>query len=837
MPDPSMPERQRIVVPTSGDAAQLRRQAQELRARDEVVARTEFERQKKEREAEQIGERVGRAVKESLAPVLEAGVVAEGVETVSKLAESVKPSPKTEEPAPKKDHSRLTVAQLQRDILRAKLDSEDLGDLRAEKQSRVDILAEEYNKKTGGNLSTSIENRIKEALGAATPAYYQAVLEKVQKEKHSPFGDSERDELYNVVTVDEFDRVLQKIYLGAEKSEDPPVNKADPETIRTKTERVEKSRVESGVHIDNPIDLLGTLPPTFADWQRTYPGFAAETEIKDSVANYYQKLEEQQKIREAMVKMGQGPEGYSASPPPAEFVAIFRQGRYGTYEKMWKDKVKFLDVLNAKDRLAWCFLNMGAFTNGIIPSPEQNWKAIIDTWSRDLDDSAFLAKASTEQLKEIKSTKELLRSMMAVSASARAMEQSGGAASKYVATLTVSRDGDLDKQDSWAEFLLHKDSEKYRRVVSSPLVKTYYDRLLKDAGVTVQPGKDSGQGDNKVSIIEVNKEVALKGKLLEYLVKGKDYKGGFDAYVKEILLPGDNDFSHWAAAKLACDAFLVDKFTRWEYEITGGKNPKPEDELMIMPFAGWGGDPLRAILQPSFLPRVIKGVYSDEDKAIMDMTDAAFRPDDIFAKLGNIEPIPVSMVGHLKDYARYNDALWKFVGGSRAPAIPAWTSKIMNEELPAIAELLDQVYGGKGEKDYPDTGKHLVGAMMARILETKALATTAESSRPGFKDNMKILFNVGDPKEARPFLEVEKFLWGPDLDAKRGFLASLVGSRTRLVLNRNYFGAEERLKNVWELLYTNDQDPKGRGKATLLNRVGFILDITNVIAKLTGKVK
>lgn len=559
--------------------------------------------------------------------------------------------------------------------------------------------------------------------------------------------------------------------------------------------------------------------------------------------------------RQAEVTVGQrfggGFENFPISPPPAHYVAIFREGRYGSFERQWGDKVKFLSVLNSKDRLIWCYANMGAFANGVIQT--KDWKGVVDMWLGDIKDSANLVRATREKMVGIKETERDLRAMMALSASARAMEGSAGSAATYVRLLTVDQNGDLDKQDTWADFLLHDDPEKYWRVVSQPLVMHYYRRILAQAGISLdcESGQTVNGKLNKVSSFKkVDSDTALSSKLFGFLkhTDGEKYKGGFEPYISDVLLATDDpafvsaqaklgvdESARWSAARLACDAFMVDKLTRWENEIRKAGEYPPKTN--IKPYAGWGGDPLAMVLQPSFLSRKIKKVYSGRDIAIMDMTDRAFSPNDIFDRLGrtDVKPLPISMTGNLKQYARYNDALWQFLGGSRAAGIPSWTNETMTKTLPAIAELLDQVYGeskkNKNSEEPDNTGKQIVGAMMARILECKALAAAVESARPGFKDNLRILFNVGDPKEARPFLDVEKSIWGPDLDSKKGLLSSLVGGRTHLVLKDNEYGAEIALKNTWEILSSNDQDPEGRGRVVTLNRIGFILDVVQALAK------
>ena len=242
--------------------------------------------------AEKIGQSIGRVLKEQ--PVTNdplrsaAELVVAGAALVDELTEAkevVKKSgnPKAKLPEPELtrtiDNSTLSVTELQTEIIKSELDSVELKALRFEKQKRVDLLAIEYRSNTGGELSTNLEARVREGFGAATPAYYQAVIEKAQRNRLTPIGDAEIDTLYNIVVRDELDRTLQKIYLGAEKQENPPVVKADSETIRTQSARVAKSRVESGVHIANPIANLSTLPGNMGEWESRYPEFAADLEI------------------------------------------------------------------------------------------------------------------------------------------------------------------------------------------------------------------------------------------------------------------------------------------------------------------------------------------------------------------------------------------------------------------------------------------------------------------------------------------------------------------------------------------------------------------------------
>lgn len=749
-------------------------------------------------------------------------------------AETPKPNANTE--SPKENYSGLSVAALQQRILRAELNSEELRGLRAEKQTRVDALIDAYREKTNSELSDHVEGRIRDALAVATPAYYQPILEKARDAKRTPIGVPELDILYNVVIRDEFDRTLQKIYLGAETSNDPLVNKADPETIRGISERAQRSRVESGVDINNPIDILETLPPTYADWERTSSGSIASDEVKNAAKNYFRLRDEQQKIRDTMLRQQQAGQHESTFAPsiPPHFRAVFREGPHGLYERAWGEKIKFLSVLNEQDRRNWCFANLEAYTSGAIPG-ETHWKGVVDMWLSDLSHSAYLAKAGPEQLKEIEKTKVFLKAMMAVSSSARGMEYSAGAASTYALFITGGKEVDLDVQDRWASYLLHDDPEKYWRIISDPLVRYYYKRILADAGINIVTGTDSGEKKGQVSTVvesNINKVQAKRSKLVKYL-RSKDitYQGGFNKYIEEFLLKEDPErvvqkvarggidyFSRWSAAKLACDAFLVDKYTRWEYVITDAGNPEVKDTLQMHPFDGWGGDPLRGVLQPSFLPENIKKVYPKGGKIVMKMMNRAFCPTDLFDKIAReteiinikekrsepppVVPIPASMVGHLKAYARLNEAMWKFLGGSRAAAIPQWTEKIVKDDLFSIAELLDQVYG----KD-----KELVGAIIARILEAKAQASVLETEVPDVKEVSKMIFGEKED-EGRPFLRVIKEIWGEEPDLKKprsGLIYRLSSERTEIPFMGNRYDAESTLNETYRLLYTNDQKHGG----------------------------
>lgn len=596
-----------------------------------------------------------------------------------------------------------------------------------------------------------------------------------------------------------------------------------------------------------------------------------------------------------MAEVGSGPE-YFPTILPEYIGAVFKQGRYGPYVERRAVVVPDYDVLKEEERNSWLFENLNVFTDGTTPSPELRWKRTADDWLADIKIAARRGKLDRKTEQGVESD---IKAMMAVSASARAMEQSGGSAEKYGIFITLSEKPDLDKQDAWSDFLLHNDSEKLNRVIDNPLVRHYYDRLLEHAGIDpnnhdlsdlsksgVQEWKGKAKSQIKVDVEKARGTKDKKGKLVEYL-ENSAKKGGFDSYIAEVLLEADkvkegqddlkqefvdemlakkivlSDPVRWAAAKLACDAFIVDKFTRWDYLVTDkGRAREPRQ---LYPTPNWGGDPLRAVLEPSFLPKRIKGVYHGEDEEVLKAIDEAFRPGDIFVdeydnnytkdeneirhpKLTTDQDaalqkilLPASMVGHLKDYYRYSNALATVIGSSRADAIPVWNEKTMGEELMSTANLLDQVYGIKesevkikleGGNLTPQVGtvameneilspigKHVVGAMVARILYAKALALSAESQKPGFRENFRYFLVTED----RPFDKIQKFLLGQDEQGKEGFLASLGAGRTRFVFNGNKFGAQGFVKKTWQILETNDQNKEAWGSAERKQKIRAIL--------------
>lgn len=603
------------------------------------------------------------------------------------------------------------------------------------------------------------------------------------------------------------------------------------------------------------------------------------------------------------------PESFAVPPPPANTVAIFREGRYGIYERPWHDKVDFLDIDKPEDRDRWVFLNMAVFNDGTIPAPESNWRSVVDYWLTDLRDSARLYQRKLERLrpvdagkikevqKGVKQTERKIKAMMAVSASARAMEDSAAVPDRYLKHISMSRgdEPDTDAQDYMASFLLHKDSDKYIRVITDPLVGHYYQKVLEAAHLkTFTPDPSLGIADTEpewhkviekrdkatgkvisvkvvpwddpdgkarcsrviiASLEEMEKDDKIKdirekgkdspndpnNRLIYYLCKDAQ-KGGFEAFIEEVLLKEDADFIsqnfgedglpetiRWSAARLACDAFFVDKFTRWTFQLTsvdrtGSIRSESEiydgDSLRLAPRQDWGGDPFTNILQPSFLPRQIKRVYTEEAAVILDLIDKAFRPDDIFfGAEGMEEGLPDKIlhptaVEHFKNIVRYNQALGFFFGSSRAAMVPKFRMSDLRDSLEQTGEKLAQIYGTLGENRGKDTGKQIMGAIMARLILAKAVAARASMVNPPFFK--EVFGTLTDPRSSQPLAELREYLFGPGLDWRGGgFVADLISRRTKYIIKGNRFHAEEDLERAFKELATPEE---GLGKRMV--RVG-----------------
>lgn len=599
-----------------------------------------------------------------------------------------------------------------------------------------------------------------------------------------------------------------------------PERTGETKTVPTEQRSGTPQRIESGVPSTpeaRPVIPPASSSPTEAERLSAYRRYLQTGEMPPIIAGGEDEEEEEK------------PEG------PVEDIkhigAVFSTGenrdkirRPQLVDGRWRtvDAVPVLDVTKTEDRTRWVLENIRVFTNGKVSDPHEKWKRIVDFHLAELNSAAEGASMERE---DVRGTRNEFIAMMAIASSARAMEHSTGDLDKYAKLITGSKgkDADLGKQEDWGRCLLHADFGKITLALNNPLVRGYYNRLLADAGITHVSEGRTIPGGREPSRIEVNREVAVNGPVVRALKEGVGE--GFEDYIEGVLLRGDRENRRvkWAAARIACDIFLVDKYTRWEFLIDR------EGDLKMKPSDSWGGDPLRSVLEPSFLPRWAKKVYEDAyGNEVLDMVDRAFRPHDILH--GSLEKyiLTPSLVTNLKTLSRYSKALSLFVGDSRATGLANWSKSEREKDLPLMVELLDQVYGTIKEPR-PETGKQIMGALVARILYCKALAASLESARPGFREQFGLFF---EEEDKRPFIEVEQFIWGRNRDEKSGFLASLVGERVHLIIKDNPYGAEAVLMEAKRILVSNDQDPRGRGKAVNMARAGIVLRTIEALVKI-----
>lgn len=375
--------------------------------------------------------------------------------------------------------------------------------------------------------------------------------------------------------------------------------------------------------------------------------------------------------------------------------AAFYQGKYNAAienGQIRKDKNIILDVRRVEDRERWLYENVRVIMRRVnVSEPEKQWRPIVDMWRSEFKTAAERTEMDEKTYKEFDMR---IRSVMAVCASARAMEYSNGSAQRYLAAITESREDSLnmDVADDWSEYLLHENEEMLAKVLEDPLVERYYRKILDLAGIRMPeviswqymgqrlPLDENGEvmipllggsvlrefrrqdgSLNESALladIEANKRRALarwdqtvdpsaflRKNRGELVIEGKSlagyfsdkapggYRGGFPALIDDILLPevSVSDLGNFerseliGAARLAADAFLAEKYTMWEFCCNSdGKfgvwKPDPT----------WGGDPFRAILEPSFLTHQVKRMYQGPgSEEILETVDLAFRPRDI----------------------------------------------------------------------------------------------------------------------------------------------------------------------------------------------------------------
>jgi hypothetical protein len=557
---------------------------------------------------------------------------------------------------------------------------------------------------------------------------------------------------------------------------------------------------------------------------------------------------------------GQGSEVIEALFGGGKFAVSFIESDTPKFQKS-RDQVSILD---ADGRKKWFTNNMHKRLRGRISGP---WfgvcKEMTDEIGSSVDTLRRSKRLNSNDKDQIKSLETETVAAIAVSGSARAMEGSAGSAKAYLALLCGSSDpkaADAGIQDTLDDIILHNHPDRLNQVLAISGVKTYFNKMLTDAGINATSfvawdEKEKKQSEFKFQIDVFQKIVNGGLPLVEKFSKPGER---FGEYINETIdsLPeiGDTN-AEFVNGRLAADVFLTDIFTRWQYGLLKQaesltnevveklKNNAGNDEekklsvdkfrekltdkiTKMKPIDTWGGDPLVHLEEPSILPRRFKKVYSDIGVEILDKLDAAFRPIDAINQVNDTKVclLPVSMAVNLKAYDRFSDALWQVIGGSVASGVASFDVRF-GESLNNVALLLFQVYGTMETSDGQPIGKELVGLMMARIVECKAKAAVSSTADPSLATMLGIIFeDETKGKGPMPYTESKKALWGPQSDGREGLIANWVSPQMGLKIKSGRFSAQKHIQEAFNLLDTNAASAQQRKDMRLIKKASIGMD-------------
>lgn len=544
----------------------------------------------------------------------------------------------------------------------------------------------------------------------------------------------------------------------------------------------------------------------------------------------------------SVVTVAHDKESVPARDQPLYMGAVFRGGQNESY-LVSPELVVRLDPEKQSDRRKFAYRNLYAFNSLYLKNARMNSGWLNATQSYETDLRVAKEKGARITSAELESSNEFLKAAMGVTASARALEISGGSFEDYAKILTGGNEKgspNIGWQDENDAYLLHADPNKIIILLNDPLIKGYYDRLMKDLGIE-QNLESEWHGDKKqtprkitVDIEKINTEPSG----VVHHVKDEAKQGGLDAYIDKVLVnevittETDTRVTR-AAAKLACDIFLVDKWTEY-FDIVNKSNMDDKPSKLQPISKGWGGDPFDFVIHPTGLQR-LKSVYKNSASIVLEMLDSAFRPVDIYETIKDLykeekgEDLPpvirlpvASAVTNIKTFNRQSQMINRITGGPMAQNLSLWGGPALSDLLEA-ERLCAQVLGTQ-EVD-GEIGRDIAGAQIIRILEAKILASTLETKPPDRGDALKIAF---DPDaKTRPLYEARSFLLGPEFNYKQGHLQALQGGDVSFTIADNPF-AEDNYNDLIGMLRSNDQT--GTLDAVALQRIGSLIRMGNSIA-------
>ena len=194
-----------------------------------------------------------------------------------------------------KEVENLSPRDLQMRIIRES-DPSRLAVLQKEKSERLDDLVKEYGRKVpGGDLVAYRRLRLEQLLTRSFPTYYQEPLLDYQANfEHSDLrNDARHSGMMNIWVEDEVRHVLLQIYQGIEQARDPVLMAGlPPFAERTRNNEIDqRSRVQMGVDIMNPLGILSHIPATRGVWEKMMENWPFSPEVRMAMAAYYDNKE------------------------------------------------------------------------------------------------------------------------------------------------------------------------------------------------------------------------------------------------------------------------------------------------------------------------------------------------------------------------------------------------------------------------------------------------------------------------------------------------------------------------------------------------------------------
>ena len=184
--------------------------------------------------------------------------------------------------------------------------------LKAEKKRRLDDLVKYSEEHGQGDLVKYVRDRLNGVLEVSFPNNFRGPLEDYRDNfSHTePIDDTRHRGMRQIWVEDEVNNLLLQIYSD---TKDPAIiASASIPGVNIQMDlksRNERSRVDMGVFISNPVGRLQRVPATRAQWEAMVQGWPFSQEVKASMGRYYDEKERIEREEEEARRR-------AAQPPP-----------------------------------------------------------------------------------------------------------------------------------------------------------------------------------------------------------------------------------------------------------------------------------------------------------------------------------------------------------------------------------------------------------------------------------------------------------------------------------------------------------------------------------------